>query len=98
MFLPAFAFVAILGPILNRLRQRAWARAMLAAMGAAAVGLILAVCVRLAGPALGMGERLDWLNLPVALATVALMLWRGWNATWFIAGALLLGLCRVAVS
>ncbi len=97
MFLPSFVFVAVLGPILNRLRQKAWARAMLAAMGAAAVGLILAVCVRLAGPALAWEGRLDAINLVVAAATVALMLWRGWNATWFIAAALVLGLARIAL-
>ena len=96
MFLPAFVFVAVLGPLLDRLRRRAWARAMLAAMGAAAVGLILGVCVELAPQALSDGGRIDPINAIVATATVVLMLWRNTNATWLIAAALLIGGLRAA--
>ena len=96
MFLPAFVFVAVLGPLLDRLRRRAWARAMLAAMGAAAVGLILGVCVELAPQALAVAGRPDPINAIVATATVVLMLWRNVNATWLIAAALLIGGLRAA--
>ena len=96
MFAPAFAFVALLGPLLGRLRRRAWARAMLAAMGAAAVGLILAVCVELAPQALVLDGRPDAVNLTAALVTIALMLWRGTNATWLIGASLIIGAVRAA--
>jgi chromate transporter len=91
MFLPAFVFVALLGPLLSRLRKRDWARSMLAAMGAAAVGLILAACVTLAPDVLAIGGRVDPINLLLAVVTAVLMLWRGVNATWLMAAALLVG-------
>lgn len=95
MFAPAFCFVALLGPLLGRLRSKAWARAMLSAMGAAAVGLILAVVVELAPSALRTPDGFDGIHLALALGTVGLMLWRNVNATWLIGLALIVGVVRV---
>ena len=97
MFAPAFLFVALLGPLLGKLRRRAWARAMLAAMGAAAVGLILAAVFHFAGPTLLPGGRVDWLNAVLAVVTVAGMLTLNLNATWLIGLGLAVGAIRAAV-
>ncbi len=97
MFAPAFLFVALLGPLLGRLRKQAWAKAMLAAMGAAAVGLIFAVCVDLAPAALAIDRRPDIINLIIAGLTLFLMLRMNLNATWLIAAALMVGVARCFV-
>jgi chromate transporter len=97
MFLPAFVFVLLLGPILNRLRQRAWARGMLGGMGSAAVGLIFVACVQLLTGGLVSEGGIDWLLVATLLVTVAALLRFGVNATWLIGMALALGLLRVAI-
>ena len=97
MFAPAFLFVALLGPLLPPLRARTWAKNMLAAMGAAAVGLIFAVCVTLTPTTLAAADRPDWINLAVLGLTIGAMLWRNVNATWLVGTALLVGLLRAAL-
>ncbi len=47
IFLPSFVFVAVLGPIIPRLRQSRWAAAFLDAVNAASIGLIAAVTLML---------------------------------------------------
>jgi len=47
IFLPSFVFVAILGPLAQRLRATAWAGSFLAAVRLAAVALLLAVLIDL---------------------------------------------------
>ena len=49
IFLPSFFFVAVLGPIIPRLRQSRWAAAFLDAVNAASIGLIAAVTLKLCG-------------------------------------------------
>ena len=95
MFLPAFLFVALLGPMLDHLRRRPWAKAMLAGMGAAAVGLILAVVVSLSDDVLLPAGAVDGPNLTIAAVTTGLMLWRNVNATWLIGGAVMIAVARL---
>ncbi len=97
MFAPAFLFVAILGPLLDRLRSRPWARAMLSAMGAAAVGLIVAAVVVLADGTYATTAGVDLINVGLGLITLIGMLRFGTNATWWIAAAFLLGVGRVFI-
>lgn len=49
IFLPSFFFVAVLGPIIPRLRQSRWAAAFLDAVNASSIGLIAAVTIKLCG-------------------------------------------------
>jgi chromate transporter len=49
IFLPSFFFVAVLGPIIPKLRQSRWAAAFLDAVNAASIGLIAAVTLKLFG-------------------------------------------------
>lgn len=97
MFAPAFVFVALLGPMLAKLRRFAWAKAMLSAMAAAAVGLIFAVCVDLTPAAFATGRQIDPINLAIGAATLVLMLWRRVNATWLIGLAVVVGLLRAVI-
>jgi chromate transporter len=93
IFLPSFLFVALLGPLLQRLRTNRTARGALDAMNAAVVGLMIVVAVRLALVAAfkESAQALDWLNLLIlACATAALLVWK-LNATWIVLGAGILG-------
>jgi chromate transporter len=87
IFLPSFLFVAILGPMLQRIRHNRYARGALDAMNAAVVSLIFVVLINL-----GMAALKDWLTILIAIAALALLLWRNINATWIIVAAGFLGL------
>jgi chromate transporter len=92
IFLPAFAYVALSAPLLPRLRRSQKVRATLDGINAAALGLIGAVAVELAGSAIQ-----DPLSLAIALGSF-LVLWRtGLNTAWLIAAGGAIGLGRLAL-
>lgn len=74
MFLPSFAFVALLANILPRLRQIGWTSAFLSAVNAISIALIIAVCIRMAvvigtawqawALALGFAAAMVYLRIP----------------------------------
>jgi chromate transporter len=81
IFLPAFVFVALIGPIADRLRDRPLTAALLDGVNAAAIGLMAAVTVQLGvsairdpltiGIALGAGAGLLGGRVPSVLLVVA---------------------------
>ncbi len=86
IFLPAFVFVAILNPLIPRLRESAWLSAFLDSINVAAVGLMAAVLVELGGGALG-----DWLpRLVFALALIAILKFRV-GSPWVVLAAAAMG-------
>ncbi|HEX6254856.1 MAG TPA: chromate efflux transporter [Euzebyales bacterium] len=86
IFLPAFCFVAAVGPHVERLRRRAWSAALLDGVNAAAFGLMAGVMIELAGDAL-----VDPLTVAVALATAA-ALWRtALNSAWLVLAGAVIG-------
>ena len=86
IFLPSFVFVAIVYPIVPRLRGSAWMSAFLDGVNVAAIGLMLAVTWQL-----GRSAVVDWPSAGLALAaTVLLLRWRI-NSVWLIAGAGVIG-------
>jgi chromate transporter len=87
IFLPAFFFVAVSGPLVPRLRRSAVAGAVLDGVNAASLALIAVVTWQLARSAI--------VDLPTVLlaAAGALLLFRfRINSTWLVAGGALLGL------
>jgi chromate transporter len=90
IFLPSFFYVAVLGPILPRLRRSAWVAAFLDAVNVCAIALMAGVTIRLADDALR-----GWPMWAIALASLAL-LWK-WkiNPAWVVLGS---GLAGVVVS
>ena len=81
IFLPAFVYVALIGPNADRLRERALTAALLDGVNAAALGLMAAVSVELGasalvdpltvGLAIGAGLALWWGRVPsVALVAI----------------------------
>jgi chromate transporter len=86
IFLPAFCFVAAVGPYVERLRRRAWSAALLDGVNAAAFGLMAGVMIELAGDAL-----VDPLTVVLALAT-AVALWRtALNSAWLVLAGAVVG-------
>lgn len=86
IFLPAFGFVAVSGPLVLRIRASGSISALLDGVNAASLGLMAAVTLQLAGAALTGPAAVG--TLVVALA---LMLRTGINATWLIAGGAVVG-------
>ena len=70
IFLPAFVFVAIIGPFADRLRKRPLTAALLDGVNAAAIGLMAAVSVQLGASAL-----VDPLTIALAVAAGASLMW-----------------------
>ena len=86
IFAPSFVFVAILNPIVPRLRRSAWMGAFLDAVNVSAVGLMAAVLVRLTGDIITA-----WPAAVIALiAAAAVLRWRVTSA-WVVIGGALLG-------
>ena len=86
IFLPSFVFVAIVYPLVPRLRGSAWMSAFLDGVNVAAIGLMLAVTWQL-----GRSAVIDGPSAALALvATILLLRWRI-NSVWLIAGAGVIG-------
>jgi len=87
IFLPSFVFVALLGPLMQRLRQTAWAGGFLAAVRVAAVALLLAVLIDL-----GRHAVTDLRTAPVAIAALAAGIAFRVATHWLIIAGAVLGL------
>lgn len=86
VFLPSFVFVMLSSPLIPKLRASRIARSFLNGVNAAALGLMLAVCV-----ALGLGSLTSlaaWLIFGLALVVLVA---RNVNAAWIILGGAILG-------
>jgi chromate transporter len=92
IFLPAFLLIAILGPLLPRIRQSPWARGALDGMNAAVVALIAVVTLWLARDTLWIVGRPHWLAVAVFAGSLLALLWTKLNATWIILAAAVLSL------
>lgn len=87
IFLPSFVYVAVLGPILPRLRRSPWMAAFLDSVNVCAVALMAGVTVTLAGDALR-----GWPMWAIAVTSLT-VLWK-WriNPAWVVLGGGLAGL------
>jgi chromate transporter len=85
IFLPSFVFVACLHAILPRVRKGAWTGAFLDAINVAAIGLMVAVTIRLS---LNLRDWRQWLI--VIAASVVGIRWKP-HAGWLIVGGAVVG-------
>ncbi len=84
IFLPAFVFVAVIGPVADRVRKRPLTAALLDGVNAAALGLMAAVSAQL-----GVSAVRDPLTVLLLVASGALLWWgRVPSAVLVMAGAL----------
>jgi chromate transporter len=92
IFLPSFVFVAATGGLVQRVRRSATASAVLDGVNAAAVGLMVGVCLALAGDAL-----VDALTVVVASGCLVVLFRTQVNAAWLIGVGAVLGLGSAVV-
>lgn len=87
IFLPSFIFVAILNPLIPKIRSSAWAGALLDGVNVASLGLMAAVTWLLARSSLT-----DPFTIVIAVVCFVLLVRFKVNSTWLIAGGALIGL------
>lgn len=92
VFLPSFVFVAIVYPLVPRLRASPWTSAFLDGANAAAVGLMAAVLWQL-----GASSIIDVLTLALALTAAALLIRYRVNSAWLVLGGGAVGLLASAL-
>ena len=86
IFLPSFAFVGALNPLVPKLRHSAWLSAFLDAVNASAVALMLAVTIQL-----GADVLVAWPAWVIAgLAALAVLRFK-LSAVWVVVGGAVLG-------
>jgi chromate transporter len=86
IFLPSFAFVWILAPIVPRLRDSRWTAAFLDAVNVSAVGLMAAVMIALSGAVLT-----DWKAWLIAVGATVLAVKVRVSSIWLVLGGAVLG-------
>lgn len=99
IFLPSFLFVALLNPLVPRLRTSKWTAAFLDAVNVSSIALMGVVTLKLAQTTLIKLERapvvgtlsIDWLALGIAASAVILVLRFPINAAWLVLGGALIG-------
>jgi chromate transporter len=87
IFLPAFIFVALLHPLVPRLRRYPWTAAMLDGVNAAAMGLMAAVTWLL-----GRDAIVDPLTAAIAIAAAVLLIRFRVNSSWLVLAGAIVGL------
>jgi chromate transporter len=91
IFLPSFFYVALLAPVLFRLRQSAWMAAFLDSVNVCAVALMGGVTFRLAADALQ-----GWSSWGIALAALLVLLRWKVSPAWVVLGGGTVGLLLAA--
>ena len=87
IFLPAFFFVAISGPLIPRLRRSPAAGAFLDGVNAASLALMAVVTVQLAHAAF-----VDYATLAIGVAAAVLLIRYNLNSTWLVLGGTIMGI------
>lgn len=87
IFLPSFVFVAILNPLIPKMRASKMMGAFLDAVNVAAVAVIVAVCV-----SMGKETLTDWRTIVIAMASLVLVfVFKKLNSAFIVLGGAILG-------
>jgi chromate transporter len=89
IFLPSFAFVAIIHPLATRLRRSPWTAVILDGVNAAAVALMGGVLIEL-----GRSALIDALTWVLALVALAILVRFKVNSVWLILAGAMVGVVR----
>jgi chromate transporter len=87
IFLPSFLFVALLHPLVPRLRRSPWTAALLDGVNVAAIGLMAAVAWQL-----GRDAIVDPLTAGLAIVAAVLLIRFRVNSAWLVLGGGMVGL------
>ena len=93
IFLPAFIFVAISGPLVPKIRRSPRAGAFLDGVNAASLALMAVVTWELSSAAF-----VDWLTVLLGISSAVLLLRFKLNSAWLVLGGALAGLVKVLVA
>ncbi|MBE9057816.1 chromate efflux transporter [Sphaerospermopsis sp. LEGE 08334] len=93
IFLPSFLFVAILNPLIPKLRASSWTRAFLDAVNVSAVALMVVTTLELGITTLTFEKvpYVDFLGLIIFLISAVLAIRYQINAAWLVLGGGLIG-------
>jgi chromate transporter len=87
IFLPAFVFVALLNPLVKKMRSSRQFSAFLDAVNVASIAVIVAVCFVMARETIT-----DWRTATIAVVSAALLFgFRRFNSAWIVIGGALTG-------
>ena len=86
IFLPAFVFVAVSGPLVPRIRRSATAGAFLDGVNAAALALMVVVTYQL-----GRAAIVDWTTIALAVLSGAILFGFRVNSAWLVLGGAIAG-------
>ena len=86
IFLPAFLFVAVSGPLVPRLRRSAAAGRVLDGVNVASLALMAVVSWQLASAAL-----VDWQTCALAIVSLVALIRYAVNPTWLVAAGAIVG-------
>lgn len=87
IFLPSFAFVALLNPLIPKLRASRAMSGFLDAVNAASVAVIFAVCITMV-----QATVTDWRAVTIGLLSLLVTFaWKRLNSAWIVLGGALLG-------
>ncbi|PZX93580.1 chromate transporter [Flavobacterium aquariorum] len=87
IFLPSFLFVALLNPLVKKMRNSVLFAIFLDAVNVASVAIIVAVCVDM-----GMTTITDWRTICIALTSLAIAFWfKNINSSFIVIGGSVLG-------
>lgn len=89
IFLPAFLFVALSGPLVPRLRRSRLAGAFLDGLNVASLALMAVVTGYLVRAAL-----VDWVTVGLAIASAVLLIRFRVNSVWLVLGGAVVGLIK----
>jgi chromate transporter len=91
IFLPAFVFVAISGPLVSRIRRSRLAGAFLDGVVVGSLGLMAAVTIELTRVALGRGWVADSITVAMAVVAGVLLVRYRVNSAWLVIGGAVVG-------
>ncbi|WP_100615734.1 chromate efflux transporter [Confluentibacter citreus] len=87
IFLPSFIFVAILNPLVPKMRKSKAIAAFLDAVNIAAIAVIIAVCIDM-----GKDTLTDWRTILIALLSIiAVFVFKNMNSAFIVIGGALVG-------
>jgi len=87
IFLPSFLFVALLNPLVKKMRNSTLFAVFLDAVNVASVAIILAVCVTM-----GRETITDWRTICIGLASIVIVFWfKNINSSLIVIGGSVLG-------
>ena len=87
IFLPSFIFVAVLNPLVPKMRKSSVIAAFLDAVNIAAVAVIIAVCIEM-----GKDTLTDWRSVVIAvLSIIAVFVFKKMNSAFIVLGGALAG-------